>query len=63
MNNFKLKNLTDDIFYWDMRKTTLKKIGCKLNHQVWNEIEWPITHQLEIPIARPIYKTIEKEYE
>jgi len=61
MNNPELKNLINNCFYSDQYAAITKKIGSKLNHQIWDENEKPILFFLFIIFCQPIYNVIEKQ--
>jgi hypothetical protein len=63
MNNYKLRNLIQSIFYWNQREATCKKADSKLFDQVWFKLKQPIYNQTYIPMYSIIYNTVRKQNE
>lgn len=58
MNNSELRNFTENLFYWDLRRPIVEKIGLNIDDRLWFKLVLPVTHQLINLINIAILKAI-----
>ena len=61
MNNYILRKLIGNTFYWDQYEAIAKKVGARLYDRVWDKLKLPFTHQIITPINQATLIAIRKE--